>query len=50
MALIMTLEEDEILCVCLACRFTNGGAKISIKSSFMRSLFFVSVYSASVKC
>ena len=33
------------------CRFANGGAKISIKSYFMRS-FFSSVYSASLnsKC
>ena len=32
------------------CGFVNGGAKISIKFYFMRSLFFVSVYSAAVKC
>ena len=31
------------------CRFANEGAKISIKSYFMRSFFF-SVYSAAVKC
>ena len=31
------------------CRFANGGTKISIKSCFMRS-FFLSVYSAAVKC
>ena len=31
------------------CRFANEGAKISIKSYFMRS-FFLSVYSAAVKC
>ena len=34
-------EEDKIF-MCLAvqlCRFTNGGAKISIKSYFMRSFF-----------
>ena len=53
--LVMTLEEDEIF-MCLAallckqfCRFANEGAKISIKSYFMRSLFS-SVYSAAVKC
>ena len=41
----MTLEEDEIF-MCLAallckqfCRFANEGAKISIKSYFMRSFF-----------
>ena len=40
-----TLEEDELF-MCLAvllceqfCRFVNGGAKISIKSYFMRSFF-----------
>ena len=45
--LVRTLEEDEIL-MCLAallceqfCRFANGGAKISIKSYFMRSFFSV---------
>ena len=33
------------------CRFANpGGAKISIKSYFMRSYLFVSVYSAAAKC
>ena len=55
--LIMTLEEDKrFLYVWLFyyvqfCRFANGGAtKISIKSYFMRSFFFVSVYSAAVKC
>ena len=32
------------------CRFANGGAKISIKSYFMRSFFFSAVYSAAVKC
>ena len=53
--LVMTLEEDEIF-MCLAallckqfCRFANEGAKISIKSYFMRSFFF-SVYSAAVEC
>ena len=53
--LVRTLEEDEIL-MCLAallceqfCRFANEGAKISIKSYFMRSFFFL-VYSAVVKC
>ena len=53
--LVMTLEGDEIF-MCLAallceqfCRFANEGAKISIKSYFMRSFFF-SVYSAAVKC
>ena len=42
----MTLEEGEI-CMCLRaallceqfCRFANGGAKLSIKSYFMRSSF-----------
>ena len=29
------------------CRFANGGAKISIKSYFMRSLFSLSVFSSS---
>ena len=37
------------LCDQQFCRFANGGAKISIKSYFMRSFFF-SLYSASVKC
>ena len=33
------------------CRFANGGAKISIKSCFMRSFFVaVVVYSVAVKC
>ena len=52
---VTTLEEDEIF-MCLAalfweqfCRFANEGAKMSIKSYFMRSFFF-SVYSAAVKC
>ena len=31
------------------CRFANEGAKISIKSYFMRSFFVFSVYSAAVK-
>ena len=31
------------------CRFANGGGRISIKSFFMRSFCFVSVYSAAVK-
>ena len=46
--LVMTLEEDKIF-MCLAallceqfCQFTNGSAKISIKTYFMRS-FFLSV-------
>ena len=50
--LVMTLEEDEIFYVfgcSIQCeqfyRFANGGAKILIKSYFMRSFFF-SVYSA----
>ena len=53
--LVMTLEEDKrFLCLAaLLCeqffRFANEGAKISIKSYFMRS-FFSSVYSAEVKC
>ena len=29
------------------CRFANEGAKISIKSYFMRSFFFLSVFSSS---
>ena len=44
--LVMTLEEDEFF-MCLAAllceqfrRFANEGAKISIKSYFMRSFFF----------
>ena len=51
--LIMTSEEEEIF-TCLAallceqfCRFANVGAKISIKSYFMRSFFFLSVCSSS---
>ena len=51
--LVMTLEEDEIF-MCLAvllcelfCRFANEGAKISIKSYFMRSFFCLSVFSSS---
>ena len=47
--LVITLDEDEIF-VCLAvllckqfCRFTNGGAKISIKSYF---IFCLSVFSS----
>ena len=54
--LVITLEEDKIF-MCLAvllceqfCRFMNGGAKISMKSYFMRSFFFFSVFSAAVKC
>ena len=48
--LVMTLEEDEIF-MCLIwlfyCRFANGGAKISIKSYFMRSCCFCfSVFSS----
>ena len=31
------------------CRFANEGAKILIKSYFMRSFFVFSVYSAAVK-
>ena len=54
--LVITLEEDEIF-MCLAVlsceqfrRFVNGGAKISIKSYFMRYeiVSFISVYSAAV--
>ena len=53
--LVRTLEEDEIFMRLAAllceqfCRFANEGAKISIKSYFMRS-FFSLVYSAAVKC
>ena len=39
----------DFLCVCLL-YYANGGAKISIKSYFMGSSFFVSVFSATVKC
>ena len=51
--LVMTLEEDEIFMCLVAllcdqfCPFTNEGAKISIKSYFMRSFFFLSVFSSS---
>ena len=44
--------RQEILCVWLLYhvsdfyRFANGGAKISIKSYFMRSFFFLSVFSS----
>ena len=31
----------------LFCRFANEGAKISIKSYFIRSFFFLSVFSSS---
>ena len=46
--LVLTLEEGKRF-LCLACRFANEGAKISIKSYFMRSFFFVlnSVFSSS---
>ena len=53
--LVITLEQDEIF-MCLAvlvceqfCRLANGGAKISIKSYFIRSFFFfcLSVFSSS---
>ena len=51
--LVITLEEDEIF-MCLAVllfeqffRFLNGGAKISIKSFFMKSVFCLSVFSSS---
>ena len=45
--LVIALEKDKrFLCVCLYyyvtelfCRFANGGAKISIKSYFMKSYF-----------
>ena len=50
--LVMTLERQEIF-MCLAdllceqfCRFANEGAKISIKSYFIRT-FFLSVFSSS---
>ena len=47
-------RQDIFMCLAVLlceqfCRFANGGAEISIKSYFMRS-FFVSVYSAAVKC
>ena len=52
--LVTTLEEDKKRFLSLAvllceqfCRFANGGAKISIKSYFMRSFFCLSVFSSS---
>ena len=53
--LVMTLEKDKrFLCLAVAvllceqiCRFAYGGAKISIKSYFMRSFFCLSVFSSS---
>ena len=45
--LVMTLEEDEIF-MRLAVQFVNGGAKISIKSYFMRSFFCLNVFISSV--
>ena len=52
--LVMTLEDDKIFFMCLAallceqfCRFASEGAKISIKSYFMRSFFSLSVFSSS---
>ena len=58
--LVMTFEEDKrFLCIWLLYyvsnvarffRFAGGGAKISIKSYFTRSVFFLSVYTAAVKC
>ena len=52
---MMNLKEDEIFNMCLVALFVdsriNGGAKISIESSFIRtgdSLF--SVHSAEVMC
>ena len=54
--LVMTRGRQEIFMCFMAallceqfCRFANEGAKISIKSYFMRSFFFL-VYSAAVKC
>ena len=51
--LVVTLEEDKrFLCVWLLyyvgqfCQFANEGAKISIKSYFMKSFFFI-VFSSS---
>ena len=45
-------RQDIFICLALLlceqfCRFANGGARISIKSFFMRSFSFVSVYSSS---
>ena len=54
--LVITLEEEKrFLCLAVLlceqfCRFANEGAKILIKSYFMRSFCFVSLYSAAVKC
>ena len=51
--LMMTLEEDNgSLCLAVLLfqqfyRFANGGSKISIKSYFTRSFFFLSVFSSS---
>ena len=51
--LVMTLEEDKRFLSLAAllfeqfCRFANEGVKISIKSYFMRSFFFLSVFSSS---
>ena len=52
--LVITLEKDKgyrFFFMCLAvllreqfCRFANGGVKISIKTCFIRSFVFVSVY------
>ena len=56
-SLAITLEGDKrFLCVwlfyCVSnCRFANGDANISIKSVLLHEIiFFVSVYSAAVKC
>ena len=48
-------QEEIFMCLAVLlceqfCRFANGGAKISIKSYFMRSFFFDSLYSAAGKC
>ena len=50
-SLVMTLEDDKRFLAALLreqfCRFANEGAKISIKSYFMRSFFSLSVFSSS---
>ena len=57
--LVITLEEEsQEIFICLPvllceqfCRFANRGAKILIKSVPLHEIiFFVSVYSAAVKC
>ena len=51
--LVIALEEDKIF-MCLAVLLCEQRTEVpryrSSQSYFMRSLFFVSVYSAAVKC